>query len=91
MHQVLYCIHTYIYPTSLFQLEIFLENHILSRLKSDRVYVDCKQEKEGDNEDGILIRSVKGNHQVESHLPSFQFRDLTMNEFCVGLVENNNR
>ncbi|PWA99297.1 hypothetical protein CTI12_AA009940 [Artemisia annua] len=60
-------------------------------LKSDRVYLDCKQEKEGDKGDGILVRSVKGNHQVESHLPSFQFRDLTMNEFCVGLVENSNR
>nr|GEY99340.1 hypothetical protein [Tanacetum cinerariifolium] len=34
-----------------------------TQLKTDRVYVDCKQEKEGDKEDGILVRSVMGNHQ----------------------------
>ncbi|GJV21674.1 hypothetical protein Tco_1370694 [Tanacetum coccineum] len=34
---------------------------------------------------------VARNKQVESHLPNFQFPGLTMNEFCVGLVENNSR
>ncbi|GJV52473.1 Toll/interleukin-1 receptor domain-containing protein [Tanacetum coccineum] len=54
--------------------------------------LECtRQEKKGDMEDGILVQSVKGNQQVESHLPNFQFPGLTMNEFCVGLVENNNR
>ncbi|GJW00483.1 hypothetical protein Tco_1555734 [Tanacetum coccineum] len=34
-------------------------------LESDQSHVDCKQEKEGDKEDQIVIRSVKGNHDVE--------------------------
>nr|GFC88142.1 hypothetical protein [Tanacetum cinerariifolium] len=61
-----------------------------TRLESNDVYVDCKQEKEADMEDGILVRSVKGNQQVESHLVSFPFRCLNM-EVSVKLVENNNR
>ncbi|GJZ46584.1 zinc finger, CCHC-type containing protein, partial [Tanacetum coccineum] len=31
--------------------------------KTDRVYVDCKQEKEGDKEDGMLLRYWCTNHQ----------------------------
>ncbi|GKA66660.1 hypothetical protein Tco_0766468 [Tanacetum coccineum] len=39
-----------------------------TRLESDRVLVGCKQEKEGHKEDGIVVRSVKGNHEL-SPLP----------------------
>nr|GEW25993.1 hypothetical protein [Tanacetum cinerariifolium] len=35
------------------------------RLEIDQSRVDCKQEKEADKEDQIVIRSVKGNHDVE--------------------------
>nr|GEV54467.1 hypothetical protein [Tanacetum cinerariifolium] len=35
------------------------------RLESDQSHVDCKQEKEADKEDQIVIRSIKGNHDVE--------------------------
>nr|GEY53167.1 histone acetyltransferase HAC12-like isoform X1 [Tanacetum cinerariifolium] len=35
------------------------------RLESDQSHVDCKQEKEGDKEDEVVIRSVKGNHDFE--------------------------
>nr|GEZ94979.1 probable histone acetyltransferase HAC-like 1 isoform X1 [Tanacetum cinerariifolium] len=34
-------------------------------LESDQSHVDCKQEKEGDKEDQGVIRSVKGNHDIE--------------------------
>ncbi|GKE06772.1 hypothetical protein Tco_1398790, partial [Tanacetum coccineum] len=60
-----------------------------TRLESNLVYVDCRQEKAGDMEDGL--QSTKGNQQVESHRPKFQFPGLTLDEFCVGLVKNNNR
>nr|GEU71806.1 hypothetical protein [Tanacetum cinerariifolium] len=36
-----------------------------TRLESDQSRVDCKQEKEADKEDQIVIRSVKGNHDVK--------------------------
>nr|GEW01601.1 hypothetical protein [Tanacetum cinerariifolium] len=37
-------------------------------LGGERVHIHCKQEKEGHKEDQIVIRSVKGNHEIESHL-----------------------
>ncbi|PWA67922.1 hypothetical protein CTI12_AA313560 [Artemisia annua] len=58
-----------------------------TRLKGDRVLVHCKQEKESHKEDEMVIRSVKGNHEVESHLIIFQNCVLKMKEFCVGVVE----
>ncbi|GJY08349.1 hypothetical protein Tco_0375403 [Tanacetum coccineum] len=54
-------------------------------LEADRVHVECKQEKEGSKEDEILVRSVKGNHEVESHLLYFSFHGLKMKEFCAGV------
>ncbi|PWA40448.1 hypothetical protein CTI12_AA564060 [Artemisia annua] len=54
-------------------------------LEADRVHVECKQEKEGNKEDEILVRSVKGNHEVESHPLYFPFHGLKMKEFCAGV------
>ncbi|GJR13704.1 hypothetical protein Tco_0796356 [Tanacetum coccineum] len=48
-------------------------------LGGERVHVHCKQEKEGHKEDQIVIRSVKGNREIESH------RVLKKKEFCVGV------
>ncbi|GJY56407.1 hypothetical protein Tco_0455522 [Tanacetum coccineum] len=54
-----------------------------TRLESDRVLVGCKQEKEGHKEDEIVVRSVKGNHEVDSQL--LNFRNGLLKEFCAGV------
>ncbi|PWA42475.1 hypothetical protein CTI12_AA544390 [Artemisia annua] len=54
-----------------------------TRLEGDRVLVGCKQEKERHKEDEIVVRSVKGNHEVEPHLLSLPNGVLKMKEFCV--------
>ncbi|PWA86169.1 hypothetical protein CTI12_AA142720 [Artemisia annua] len=56
-------------------------------LEGDRFHVDCKQEKEGDKEDQIVIRSVKGNHDVESDLLGYPFLVLKMKEYCAGVEQ----
>nr|GFB84967.1 hypothetical protein [Tanacetum cinerariifolium] len=66
--------------SSVFYSSSVPENHIPCRLGGERVHVHCKQEKEdGHKEDQIVIRSVKGNREIESH------RVLKKKEFCVGV------
>ncbi|GJW08028.1 hypothetical protein Tco_1570451 [Tanacetum coccineum] len=64
-------------------------NHIsvwaMPGLEGDRFHLDYKQEKEGDREDEIVVRSVEGNHEVESHLLNFPFRVLKMKDFCASV------
>ncbi|GKB73112.1 hypothetical protein Tco_0934524 [Tanacetum coccineum] len=58
-----------------------------TRLESDHVLFYCKQEKEGHKEDEIVVRSVKCNHEVDSHLfnlPPHVLENLVM-EFCAGV------
>ncbi|GJV14796.1 hypothetical protein Tco_1360119 [Tanacetum coccineum] len=55
-----------------------------TRLEDDRVHLDCKQDKEG-HDDKVVVRSVKDNHEIESHLLNFRNGLLEMKEFCVGV------
>ncbi|GKA93161.1 hypothetical protein Tco_0815147 [Tanacetum coccineum] len=54
-----------------------------TRLGSDRVLVGCKQDKDDHKEDEIVVRSVKGNHEVDSQL--LNFLNGLLKEFCAGV------